>query len=77
MLARLVLGAVTVRPGVSADDALAMAAALACHSLHPVSRALAAAQADREASPNPWTCQAVTEQAGQGVAGFGVQGQYK
>ncbi len=65
----MVLGAVTVRMGVSADEALAMAAALACHSLHPVSRALAAAQAQRVASPNPWSCEAVTEFAGQGVAG--------
>jgi Cu2+-exporting ATPase len=66
----MVLGAVTVRPGLSVDEALAMAAALACHSLHPVSRALAAAQAQRGASPNPWTCAAVTEHAGQGVSGL-------
>ncbi|MEY3124166.1 MAG: hypothetical protein RLZZ573_686 [Pseudomonadota bacterium] len=59
------LGKVHLRSGVSANQALAMAAALARHSLHPVSRALAAAAPDGQ-----WVCDAVTEQAGQGVSGW-------
>ena len=71
----MVLGAVTVRPGASAEEALAMAAALGCHSLHPVSRALAVAQAHAQTksggvgASNPWECAAVTEHSGQGVSG--------
>jgi Cu2+-exporting ATPase len=65
----MVLGAVTVRPGIAEDDALAMAVALAGHSLHPVSRSLSAEQTRRATSPNPWTCDGVVETAGQGVAG--------
>ncbi|MBI2751211.1 MAG: cation-translocating P-type ATPase [Burkholderiales bacterium] len=68
----MVLGAITARPGLSADDALAMAASLASHSLHPVSRALAAAQTQKSATANPWSCEAVTEQAGLGVSGRAV-----
>jgi Cu2+-exporting ATPase len=65
----MVVGTVGVRPGILADDALAMAAALATHSNHPVSRALAAAW-NRNGTPiNPWSCDAVTETAGQGLAG--------
>ncbi len=65
----MVLGTVTVRPGVSTDEALAMATALASHSLHPVSRALVAAQAQKSAGAHSWTSEAVTEHAGQGVGG--------
>jgi Cu2+-exporting ATPase len=65
----MVLGTVTVRQGLSADEALAMATALASHSLHPVSRALVAAQAQKIAGAHSWTCEAVTEHAGQGVGG--------
>jgi len=72
----MVLGTVDVRPGLAADAALAMAAALARHSLHPVSRALVAAyalaQGKSVAMPGAdkrWVCDAVTEHAGQGVAG--------
>jgi Cu2+-exporting ATPase len=75
----MVLGTVEVRAGLSADEALDMAAALARHSLHPVSRALTAAQVQRQgpltgqSGPNPrWMCNAVTEYAGQGVAGVAV-----
>lgn len=78
----MVLGDVAVRPGMSADRALAMAAALARHSLHPVSRALAGAHAERTASsaeeraaPGNWLCQGVTEFAGQGIAGSAVEAQ--
>lgn len=73
----MVLDAVETRDGVSAEQALAMAAALAQHSLHPVSRALVKEQAARAAAvPQPatvfpsWTCEAVTESAGEGVAGL-------
>jgi len=64
----MVLGLVQVRPGCVPAEALAMAAALARHSLHPVSRTLAAAHRDAGAS-QVWNCEAVTEHAGQGVAG--------
>ena len=72
----MVLDAVETRAGVSVAQALAMAAALAQHSLHPVSRALVTAQTRRMATSQApttsyaiWTCDAVTESAGEGVAG--------
>ena len=61
------VGAIAVRPRVAASDALAMAHALACHSLHPVSRALAAA-AQARGLGELWVASEVTEVAGQGVA---------
>ena len=51
-----------------------MAAALARHSLHPVSRTLASAQRDAGVV-QVWTCEAVTEHAGQGVAGVAISTQ--
>lgn len=61
------LGEVSTREGVSAAQALAMAAALARHSLHPLSRALAAAgQSQGEVC---WQTEVVQEIAGQGVSG--------
>ncbi len=76
----MVLDTVETREGVSPDQALAMAAALAQHSLHPVSRALVKEQAARLAAvpqqrgSHPiWTCEAVTESAGEGVAGLAQQ----
>jgi Cu2+-exporting ATPase len=62
------LGEVRTREGVSREDALAMAAALAQHSLHPVSRALVAAQ-QVAVSSGAWSAQDVLESAGQGVSG--------
>ena len=62
------LGAVHTRKGISRDEALAMAAALARHSLHPVSCALAAA-GQANAGHGEWTVQDARESAGQGVAG--------
>lgn len=62
------LGEVRVRAGVSKEDALAMACALAQHSLHPVSRALAAA-GQGNVAPESWRAQEVEETAGQGVSG--------
>jgi Cu2+-exporting ATPase len=64
----MVLGAVTVREGVSVPDALTMAAALAQHSLHPVSRALLNA-AGGSAAVLAWTSSSVTELPGKGVTG--------
>jgi Cu2+-exporting ATPase len=60
----LVLGDISVRPGTSPQDALALAAALARQSLHPVSRALAAAAP----AEGPWRVECVAEVAGQGVS---------
>jgi Cu2+-exporting ATPase len=75
----MVLGTVQVRSGSTHHQALAMAAALACHSLHPVSRALAAAYRSASAHSSAdsgdlgtnqaWHCDAVTEHTGQGVEG--------
>ncbi|MFZ2387930.1 MAG: heavy metal translocating P-type ATPase, partial [Polaromonas sp.] len=66
------LGDVRTREGVSKDEALAMAAALARHSLHPVSRALAAGpdvgQGDAQRH-DVWVAEEVKEIAGQGVSG--------
>ena len=67
----MVLGEIQVRSGCTRREALELAAALARHSLHPVSRTLAAAQRDSGAS-QMWTCSAVTEHAGQGVAGVAI-----
>jgi Cu2+-exporting ATPase len=64
-----VLGAVDVREGESVPNVLAMAAALARHSLHPVSRAIATAQAVASNGFELWGCDAATEVAGQGVSG--------
>lgn len=64
----MVLGQVMVRTGESEQRVLAMAAALAQHSLHPVSRAIGAAAALAEISPL-WRAEKVEEKAGQGVSG--------
>lgn len=63
------LGTIATRAGITADEALAMAYALARHSLHPVSRALGAAARTQGVSES-WVASAVTEVAGQGVAGL-------
>ncbi|MEY4737114.1 MAG: hypothetical protein RL302_1433 [Pseudomonadota bacterium] len=66
----MVLGSVQVREGVAPPRALAMAAALAQHSLHPVSKALVQSQSARgTALEDIWQCDAATEVAGQGVSG--------
>ncbi|MCW5642191.1 MAG: cation-translocating P-type ATPase [Rhodoferax sp.] len=62
------LGAVRVREGLSREQALAMAAALAGHSLHPVARALVQAAQQPGSAPS-WHAEAVTEHAGQGMQG--------
>jgi Cu2+-exporting ATPase len=67
------LGEVHTRAGMSREEALVMAAALAQHSLHPVSRALAAAwqmaRQNEPGQPGVWAAQDVQESAGQGVSG--------
>lgn len=64
---------IEARPGVSHRQALAWAAALAAHSVHPLSRALVAADAQRpadgDASTPPVAC-GVCETPGQGVQGW-------
>ncbi len=60
----MTLADTSTRDGCSAQSALAMAAALAQHSRHPASRALAEGQ-----KHTAWQCDAIHEMAGQGVAG--------
>jgi Cu2+-exporting ATPase len=67
----MVLGRVQVRTGMSESRALAMAAAVAQHSLHPASRALVRAynaQTDSHAQ-ECWVSDSIAEAAGQGVSG--------
>ena len=59
---RMAVREVRARDGVTRAEALALAAALARHSLHPVSRALAGAD-------EGFACNHVREHAGQGVEG--------
>jgi Cu2+-exporting ATPase len=61
----LTLQSVCLRDGVSREQAVAFAAALARHSLHPVSRAL---QVAGQGGPQ-WTAQDVQEVAGRGLNG--------
>jgi Cu2+-exporting ATPase len=63
----LVLQSVRTREGVTRAQSLALAAALARHSLHPVSRAIvAAAQGE---GVQPWPAQGVQELPGRGLSG--------
>ena len=62
------------REGISGERAWAMATALAQHSLHPVSRALALAGASA-AGPQRWTAQRAVEEVGQGVRSWAAPGQ--
>ncbi|WP_236965025.1 heavy metal translocating P-type ATPase [Hydrogenophaga sp. SL48] len=66
---RLVLRGMTLRDGVDRDQALALAAALAAGSLHPVSRALVEAARAAGLSPARSAPVEVTEAAGQGMQG--------
>lgn len=63
----MVLSGIQVRSGLSERQALTMAAALAQHSLHPVSRAIVVAANLAEVLGN-WRVDQVTEQAGQGIS---------
>jgi P-type Cu2+ transporter len=68
----LSVGHVTVRAGVSQEQALQMAASLATHSLHPASRAIFAAAVQARDVVSPWRCEGVTEHAGKGLSGVAV-----
>ena len=63
------LGRVVCRDGVSTEQALAQAAALAQHSLHPVSRALVLAAHAGGLAPAAWQAGELHETVGQGVSG--------
>jgi len=65
----MVLGSTEVRVGEPVQHVLAMAAALAQHSLHPASRAIGAAAALAGIAPS-WHAEKVEEKAGQGVSGL-------
>jgi Cu2+-exporting ATPase len=66
----MVLGDVRSRQSLDPAIALQMAAALAVHSLHPVSRALhAAASQSLPKTDALWRCHTVTETPGSGVEG--------
>ncbi|MBE0472721.1 cation-translocating P-type ATPase [Rhodoferax sp.] len=62
----MVLNDIQVRQGLTQPEVLAMALALAQHSLHPVSKAIVVA-ARSAAMPNHWRAEQVTELAGQGI----------
>ncbi len=62
----MVLSEVSVRAGLDQQQVLAMAAAMATQSLHPVSRALVAAAASAESSVR-WRAEDVVEHLGQGL----------
>jgi Cu2+-exporting ATPase len=64
----LALGEVHTRPGIDRAQALAMAAALAAHSLHPAARAIAAAGRDG-ANGEQWQVAELVEEAGLGLRG--------
>ncbi len=69
--ARMGLRHVQVRPGIKVDEALALAAALASHSLHPLSRALCLAAQSVAAQPAQTVeANTVREHAGQGLSGL-------
>ena len=70
----LVVGGVAVRDGVTAAQAVQMAAALAVHSLHPASKAIAQAAALPAYQDVTWTSAGVTERAGQGIEGLASAG---
>jgi Cu2+-exporting ATPase len=68
----MVLSDIQVRTDMSESQVLAMAAALAQHSLHPLSRALVVASNLVEHSQS-WHAETVTENAGQGLMGLVMQ----
>ena len=68
-----ILGSVSVRTGLRVNEALALAATLAQHSLHPVSRALVSAANLDEKDRSKLFCNGATEIAGQGISGHVFQ----
>ncbi len=69
----MALGRIDVRSGMALSQVVQMAAALAKHSLHPASKALAVAARQAEHAAPAWVCDAVKEHAGQGLEGQVVQ----
>jgi Cu2+-exporting ATPase len=63
----MTIGRVEVRAGISVAQAVQMAAALAAHSLHPVSKAIVAASMLPPYQTTSWACESVREQVGQGL----------
>jgi Cu2+-exporting ATPase len=61
------VGAVEPRAGWTRRDALALADALAQHSLHPASQAISRAAQEEGVSRSQWQLRGITEVAGQGV----------
>jgi Cu2+-exporting ATPase len=70
----MAIGRVDVRAGISVAQAVQMAAALAAHSLHPVSKALLAASRLPPYQTASWVCKSVREQVGQGLEANAAQG---
>ena len=68
------LTAVHMREGVSRAQALALAAALAGGSRHPVARAITRAHEETASAGMPLPAMTVTESAGQGLLGVTPQG---
>ena len=68
----MLVSAVQPATGLSEQDALMLAAALASHSLHPVSRALLAKaeELSGKGSAGRWQVSQVQEQAGQGLSAW-------
>ena len=63
----MALRQVHCRAGVDPAQALGLAAAVAAHSLHPVSQALVQAAQVSDAALSQWGCESAQEVAGQGV----------
>ena len=70
----MAIGRVEVREGTSVAQAVQMAAALAAHSLHPVSKALLTASRLPLYQTASWECDSVREQVGQGLEAKATQG---
>ncbi|MEN9471922.1 MAG: hypothetical protein RLZZ495_11 [Pseudomonadota bacterium] len=65
----MVLADIQVQTGYTKEQVLAMAAALAHHSLHPVSRSLVQAHQSATGKDTTVQCDAVAEFSGQGIEG--------
>jgi Cu2+-exporting ATPase len=70
----MAIGRVEVRTGISVEQAVQMAAALASHSLHPVSKALSTASRLARYQAAGWECESVHEQVGHGLEAMAHQG---
>ena len=70
----MAIGRVEVRAGISVEQGVQMAAALASHSLHPVSKALLTASRLPQYQAAIWECESVHEQIGQGLEATAHQG---